>query len=111
MDFIKRKPVDLWIAESTGNLILWSNEVCLFLAPAVTPGLQWKEISAVTFDMGGRLCLCGMPAAQPRCQILSLADSLPREHKPPWQTAASRKKTIEAKEESRRLLMFAKQVY
>lgn len=64
MDFIKIKPVDLWIADSPGNLIRRSNEVCLSLAPAVIPGLHWKEISAVTFDMGGRLCLSRVPAAQ-----------------------------------------------
>lgn len=43
---------------------------CLSLAPAVVPGLHWKEISAVTFDMGGRLCLGLMPAAK-----ISQADS------------------------------------
>lgn len=41
------------MVESPGNLILWSNEVCLSLGPAVIPALHWKEISAVTFDMGG----------------------------------------------------------
>lgn len=40
------------------------------LAPAVIPGLHWKEISAVTFDMGRRLCLCQVLAAQ-----ISHADS------------------------------------
>lgn len=44
--------------------------MCLSLVPAVIPGLHWKEISAVTFDMGGRLCLCRVPAAQ-----ISHADS------------------------------------
>lgn len=55
------KPVDLGKAESHGKLILWNNEVCLSLASAVTPGLHWKEISVVTFDMGRRLCLCQVP--------------------------------------------------
>lgn len=48
--------------------------VCV--TPAVIPGLHWKEISAVTFDMGRRLCLCRMPSAQ-----ISRADS-----SSPWLT-------------------------
>lgn len=68
--FIKINPVDLRITGSQGALTMWSNEVCVPHAPAVIPGLHWKEISAVTFDMGRRLCLCGAPAAQ-----ISHADS------------------------------------